>query len=95
MLIWTGRIYVQVLDCEFAWCEMKLQLHNMSRVLFACGVTAASSSTFCYMSYLMFLVFIPRWIPIQKQEYWNLSGKLLSSGTHRTKEIWASEYKQQ
>ena len=82
MLIWTGRIYVQVLDCEFAWCEMKLQLHIMSGVLFACGVTAASSSTLCNVSLLMFLVFIPWRIPVQKQQYWNLSGILLRSGSH-------------
>ena len=28
---------------------MKLQLHNMSGVLFACGVTAASSSTLLHV----------------------------------------------
>ena len=74
---------------------MKLQLHNMSRVLFANGVIAASSSTFCYVSLLMFLVFIPRRIPVQKQQYWNLSGILLRSGSHKPKAIWTNENKQQ
>ena len=53
---------------------MKLQLQNMSGVLFACGVTAASSSTFCYMFHSMFLVFIPRWIPIQNNSVETFQG---------------------